>query len=233
MKNNREYELLLLLDKFIRSTKNGRRVQKSGKRIAKGTIRNYQELYRLLSVFSQKNEFRLRIKPAYRLSKKELKVEQNYWKKFYKRYTDFLYDDLDYYDNFVGSQIKLLRAFFNYVNDELLISTGNFQRLFYAHNEEIPVIVLSPERLNFLIHNKEFEAKLSWRLQKVKDIFVFGCTVALRVSDLMNLKQSNLEQINGRYYLSVRSQKTKTDTRVKLPQYAVDILGKYKLKKNK
>jgi hypothetical protein len=59
-------------------------------------------------------------------------------------------------------------------------------------------------------------------------IFVFGCTVDLRFSDLSKLKKQNIETRDGTTYLKVRSQKTATDTMVKLPPHAIDILHKYK-----
>lgn len=223
----KEYPLLDLLDRFISDSKRRKRVQKSGKVITAGTIENYKGLRKLLTDFVEKTNFPLRIRPANKLHAREMKTEKNYWKKFYQRFTDYLYSDLDGYDNFVGTQIKLLRSFFNYVNTELLINTGTFHRSFYARSEEIQIVVLTPERLNYLITSKELEEKLSKRLKVVKDIFVFGCTVALRYSDLMKLTRDNLEWINEEVYLNVQSQKTQTYTRVLLPQYAVEITGKY------
>lgn len=62
--------------------------------------------------------------------------------------------------------------------------------------------------------------------------FVFGCTVALRVSDLLSLKKENIRIVNEYNYLAVRSLKTATDSLVKLPPYAVEIIQRYdKLKK--
>src|SRR5262249_43822283 len=49
----------------------------------------------------------------------------------------------------------------------------------------------------------------------------------LRVSDLLTLKKSNIRITNGQYYLTVRSKKTATDTLVRLPEYAVEILQRY------
>jgi site-specific recombinase XerD len=70
-------------------------------------------------------------------------------------------------------------------------------------------------------------------MKEVKDFFVFGCTVALRFSDLVTLRKSNTRVMNGQHYLSVRSIKTDTDTLVKLPSYAVEIINRYsKLKKS-
>lgn len=226
----REYDLLELFQKFISANKRGRRLQKNGKRLKADTITNYGHLYRLLSDFSARKEFRLRIRSVSRLNKKELKTERNYWEKFYRKFTDYLYNDLDHYDNYVGMQSKHLRSFMNWLNDKMTLNVGNFHHVFYTRSEEIQIVVLSPERLNYLIHAKELEEKMPERLVKAKDIFIFGCTVALRFSDLMSLKPTNLEQSGGNWYLHVQSKKTQAFTRVKLPAYAVSILDKYKSK---
>ncbi len=72
---------------------------------------------------------------------------------------------------------------------------------------------------------------LPYRLKVSKDIFVFGCTVGLRVSDLFALTRSNLERVYDDYYIKVSSKKTKITTRVKIPDFAIEILTKYQ--KNK
>lgn len=158
---------------------------------------------------------------------RELHTERNYWKKFYRAFTDYLYNEIKCFDNYAGSNVKNIRVFFNYLNKDLGLGIGEFHKLFYVRRESTPVLTLLPEELNFLISNKEFEASLSPFLQKAKDVFVFGCTVALRVSDLVGLSMANLRQANGQYYLVVRSVKTATDTLIKLPGYAVAIISKY------
>lgn len=226
----KDYDLLQLLQKFIGASRKGKRLQKNGKRLKEGTVDNYTYLYKLLSNFSSQKQFPLRIRSVSRLNSKDMLAEQNYWTKFYKKFSDYLYDDLDLYDNYVGMQSRYLRSFMNYLNNRLALNVGNFHQLFYTRNEEIQIVVLSPERLNYLIHARELEEKLPYRLQKIKDIFVFGCTVALRYSDLISLKPTNLELIGNTWYLNVLSKKTQTFTRVKLPGYAVIILEKYKTK---
>jgi len=67
----------------------------------------------------------------------------------------------------------------------------------------------------------------------IRDIFVFGCTVALRVSDLLSLGENNIIKQKNQYYIRVKSQKTETYTTVLLPDYAVEIVKKYKKIKNK
>lgn len=70
-------------------------------------------------------------------------------------------------------------------------------------------------------------------MREVKDFFVFGCTVALRFSDLKNLTAANIRVANGRSYLVVRSKKTATDSLVRLPDYAVEIIHRYSAPKKK
>jgi integrase len=215
-------------DRFVKSSFNGKRLQKNGKRLRQSSAENYIYLRKLLHDFATGKKFPLRIRAAAKTGKRDFTAEKNYWKKFYKKFTDYLYNDLGHFDNYVGNNIKMLRVFFNYLNQENGMKTGEFHKLFYVRKEEIPIITLLPEQLNFLIYNEEFESGLTSSLQTTKDIFVVGCTVALRVSDLMNLKPANLEKAGEHYYLKVTSKKTQTFTRIRLPSYCVRILHKYK-----
>ena len=228
--NLKPLNFIELLNQFINECSRGKHLQKNGKRLTNASIDNYRYLRQLIWNFTIAKNFDLRLLPVNKMNKRQFIKEKNYWKKFYKKFTDYLYHDLNVYDNYVGSNIKLLRVFFNYLNEEKGINVGNFHKSFYVCKEEIPIITLLPEQLNYLIYNKEFASNLSERLRKTKDVFVFGCTVALRVSDIMSLKRFNLEQMNGQYYLKVISRKTETLTRIKLPDYAVAILKKYKNK---
>ncbi len=227
-----KYDFLKLFDKFISETNNGKRVQKNGKRIRASSLKNYFYLRKLLFDFSSDKNFPLHISSLNSLKKREIQSEKKYWKSFYKSFSDYLYDDLNLFDNYVGSCMKRLRAFFNYLNDEKEMSVGNFHKGFFIQSEEIEIITLLPEQLNFLIFDKEFENNLPEHLQRTKDAFTFGCTVALRVSDLFKITFSNVEKVNDKNYLKVISQKTSTFTRVLLPDYAVDIINKYRSNKS-
>lgn len=230
---NKEHSFFDLYNRFIADSKKGKRVQPNGKRISEGTIKSYEYTGKVIRGFCDKKAFTLRIKSSRFLNSREAEAEKNYWKKFYKHFTDYLYTTCGYFDNYVGLIIKNIKAFFNYLNKELVMAVGNFHKQFYVRKEEIGILTLMPEELNYLVFNKEFEQSLSSRMTEVKDVFVFGCTVALRVSDLLSLKKSSLRVINNQHYLAVRSQKTETDTLVKLPGYAVAILHKYNLRKGK
>lgn len=222
-----QYPLLPLFRRYVNDLKKGRHVQNNGKRIKKGSIENYLFLEKLLTDFNREKQFELRVCILNAAKKKQFDEEQKYWKKFYHEFTNYLYDDLGHFDNYVGMITKLLRAFFNYLTSQKGLNIGSFHKNFYTPSEEVEIIVLSPERLNHLVYSKKLEGELSPELKNVKDVFVFGCAVALRFSDLMSLNHANIENINGRMYLKVLSKKTQTYTRVKLPEYAVAIAEKY------
>ena len=224
---NKKNDFFKLFDIFLKESEKGKRVQKNGRRVRDSSIKPYVYLRKLLFDFSVKKNFPLHIYSVASLKKRELQAEKKYWARFYTEFTDYLYKDCDCYDNYVGSNIKRLRAFFNYLNEEKEMGVGSFHKKFYAHSEEIEIITLIPEQLNFLIYNTEFEEALPEHLKQTKDMFVFGCTVALRVSDIFKLSKNNIESLNGKHYLKVRSQKTNTLTRIILPDYAMDIINKY------
>ncbi|GGD07497.1 tyrosine-type recombinase/integrase [Hyunsoonleella pacifica] len=224
--------LLPLFKQFIRDSETGKRLKKNGERITKGSINNYKYTFNNLQKFSIDTGFELRICDASKLNKRELRSEKNYWKKFYKNFTDYMYKN-GCFDNYVGANIKLIRTFFNYLKYDRDFPTGDFQHLFYVRKEDIDILVLSPEQLKFLIHDTEFENSLTPAIKRTKSIFVFGCTTGLRFSDIFNLTNKNFEQQNNDWYLKIKSQKTKTYSFIKLPEYAIDIYKTYKSKSSK
>lgn len=222
-----EYPLLPLLHQFINQLKKGKHLQKNGKRVKPASIRNYEYLELLLTRFSEYDNCKLILHNNTNLSKSQFEQEKKYWKDFYFRFTNYLYDELNHHDNYVGRVIKLLRCFLNYLIEEKGLNIGFHHKKFYAPSEEVDIVVLSPERLNYLIENVELEKQLPGELRKVKNVFVFGCAVALRYSDLMALTKSNVEVVNNRHYINIQSKKTGIYTKVKLPTFGVNILKKY------
>lgn len=218
--------IIPLFKQFIKETETGRRLKKNGERIKPTSIQNYYYVLNNLIQFSSDSKFELRICDASKLDKRELLSEKSYWKKFYQKFTEYMYKK-GCHDNYVGANIKVIRVFLNYLKNDKDMSTGDFQRLFYVRKEEIEIFVLSPEQLKFLIHDKEFEQCLLPSQLRVKDIFVFGCTTGLRYSDIFSLTNKNLEKAEDGWYLKLRSQKTKTFSFIKLPSYAISIFQKY------
>ncbi|MFN8243019.1 MAG: tyrosine-type recombinase/integrase [Ferruginibacter sp.] len=224
----KEYPLIPLFEKFISQSFKGRRLKPDGSRIKPQTVTNYTYVLRYLQEYEQKNELELRVKMINGNNKRVFTAERNYWKRFYQQFTQFLYQEKNCYDNYVGTVIKIIRMFFNYLNKDLAIPTGPFYKNFYVCRENIPVVTLLPGQLQFLINDKAFDERLTKPLRKAKNIFVFGCTVALRASDLFSIRFTDIEKLDSGYYLPVTTQKTGTAVRIKLPAYAVEIIETFK-----
>ena len=170
----------------------------------------------------------VRIKVLKGENKRLFQSERNYWRKFYERFTHFLYHTKNCFDNYVGTVIKTIRIFFNWLNIQKGIKTGDFYKGFYVCREEVPIVTLMPQQLRYLINDAAFHETLPAPLQKAKAIFVFGCTVALRVSDLFAIKFSDLEMVGLATYLPVKTIKTGAVVRIKLPSYAVQIVEHFR-----
>lgn len=224
----KEYLIIPLFERFIKDSIKGKRLKADGSRIRPQTIENYIYVQRYLNEFELFSNSRIRIKIVNSSNKRQVLAEKKYWKKFYLNFTNYLYMNKGCFDNYVGAVIKTIRVFFNYLNRELAISTGEFYKSFYISKEEVPIVTLLPEQLQFLVSNTEFYNGLTKPLQKAKDIFVFGCSVALRVSDLFALKFSDIQEIGKDSYLSINTIKTNTIVRIKLPDYAILIVKKFK-----
>lgn len=231
LKKRTECSVSYMFRKFILDSKSGKRLQPNGKRYSPGTIKNYESTEKLLLEFSKSRSFPLRIYMVSQLNSREIDRERTYWTRFHRMFSSYLYDDLKFYDNHAGQQIKNVKVFFNYLNKQYGFGLVDIQKIFYVRKEEIRIYPLLPEELNYLIYDQAFSDRLKPRMKQVKDFFVFGCTVGLRVSDLFALKRSNVRINNGQHYLSVRSIKTNLDTLIKLPQYAVEILDRYEKSK--
>ena len=108
-----EEQFFGLLNDMITETQNGVRTKKNGQRIGSGSVRMYRCLERSLREFSEQSSFRLKIYIDQNLNYKEKVAAKKYYAKFYMKYTNFLYKKKDFYDNYVGSLMKLLRAFFS------------------------------------------------------------------------------------------------------------------------
>lgn len=223
-----EYLIIPLFEQFIKDSFKGKRLKPDGSKIKPQTVNNYKYVLRYLQEYENSFEIVLRIKLYKGINKRSFLIERNYWKKFHLKFTTFLYTKKNCFDNYVGTVIKTIRIFFNYLNRERGIITGDYYKSFYVCREEIPIVTLMPAQLQFLINNKEFEDTLTKPLLKSKAVFVFGCTVALRVSDLFSIKFSDIQRVGKVYYLQVKTIKTGTVVRIKLPGYALDIIEQFK-----
>jgi integrase len=212
---------------FISASKKGRRLKYGTKKLTPGTIKQYECVLKLLREYETKFNCSLRIA----LLKKQLlpviKKEKKYWTTFFRNFSTFLYEEKNCYDEYVGSVFKVIRTFFNYLLDDKQLPVGNFHKLFRIATEQTTPVILQPQQLKFLITDKEFETSLPLNLRRTKDIFVFGCTVGLRYSDLMRLRKEHVINSPEGKYLLIHTKKTGTEVRLPLPDYLLAIIDKY------
>lgn len=205
MNQKKDYlSIVSLYEKFLSESEKGRRLQKNGAVIGTSTLRQYNAVLTNLKTFEINSKRQWLFTTQYKNSKTAFAREKKHYKNFYFNYTDFLYGK-GCNDNYVGHQIKHLRTLFNYLIHSKGYEMGVFYKDFYARREEIPVIVLNMEQLRFLIKDKPFENNLPENLKVTKDIFVVGCCVGLRFSDLMNLQKRNVETFNESTYIINKS----------------------------
>lgn len=231
MKNNsRQLLLIPEFQKFITASSSGRRLMPSGKKVRKGTIQQYHCVLLLLEEFQTQLKEPLRILILHRSSLRTIQKEKNYWSRFFKSFTNFLYKEKKCYDQYTGAVLKVIKTFFHYLSIEKSLPVGEFHKKFRVPSEHFTPVILSPEQLRVLIGDKDFEHSLLRSLQRTKDIFVFGCTVGLRFMDLMQLKKTNLQFTPDGVYVVLNTQKTGTEVKIPLPGYAIDIVKKYENK---
>jgi len=132
------------------------------------------------------------------------------------------------YDQYAGTVFKVIKVFFRYLLLEKALPVGEFYKRFRVPVRRYNPVILSPMQLRFLITDTEFGRSLSPSLKRVKDIFVFGCTVALRYSDLMRLRKTNIQDGEEGVYVVLHTGKTGSEIRVPLPVYARDIISRYR-----
>lgn len=92
-----------LFETFIKETVNGKRRKLNGERIKPQSYRTYYYVLKLLIEYEQFCGAPLRINTNIRNNMRLLLQERNYWKRFYRNFSDFLYTQKGYYDNFTGS----------------------------------------------------------------------------------------------------------------------------------
>lgn len=219
----KQIPLISQFEKFINATSSGRRCKLSGERIKSSTIENYRNVQKLLNEFEQYSGKELLIFYNTGHNTRIMQKEKKYWAGFYREFTLFLYKTKGCHDNFCGHVFKIIKCFFRYLKKEKLENLNTYYESFFVKREDIRIISLLPEQLSFLILDKQFHEQLKPALRKTKDVFVFGCTTALRFSDLLNLRVRNLEKINDEYFLDYMSLKTATPVKTKLPLFAAAI----------
>jgi integrase len=223
MKTQKSFDLLLVMERFIRVSACGRRRKPDGDRISRGTIVNYRNTYRLLDTFCREKQVHWEVDTSLRISATRFRQRKAYWERFWRQFSDFLYAR-GYADNYVANIFKILRAVLRYLHHQYGYTENQFLPYRWVRNYHPDFQVIGREQLQALLSDRSLYKKLSPRLRRIRKIMIAGCLTALRASDLLNLRSRNIIDKENRQWLEVRSKKTKHHTRMLMPSDLAEIL---------
>jgi integrase len=137
---------------------------------------------------------------------------------FFENLRHYAFEERRIGDNYFAKIIAVLKTFLHWAFERDYIKNQTFKK-FKATERETEIICLTHEEF-MTLYNHPFRSK---RLDRVRDVFVFGCSTGLRFSDLISLKPSN---IHGDFIVK-NIQKTKENSMIPLNKYSIGILKKY------
>ena len=227
MQNKRApINILSAYAEFLKAAKYKDQKLNFGRKRRNSTLMNYVVIQNHLKTFIEIKPELGHIPWVKSKSFRELNTTNKFWKKFGTAYIKYL-QVRSYGVNYIGLHMKVMRTFLRWLETHKNVGLGEYKCVFVLLKEETPIITLSITHLHQLMSDT-FLNSLPFHLHKTAKLMLFGCTVGLRYSDLISLTYRNIEKRDGAVYLVQRSQKTDTDTRIKLPDYAIEILKTFK-----
>ena len=191
-----EHDVFEKFDEFIEVSKNQRAVS---------TIRKNKTTINQIRKFCQEKKINLTF--------------DDFDLTFDERFKDFLINDLKLTNNTVAKHYKTLKVFLNWAVEKGYTSNLEFRKL-KAKVVDGEIYFLTWDELM-----KLFEMEIeNNRLQRVRDIFCFGCFTGLRFSDILNLKQENI--VNDT--IIAKTLKTGSNTIIPLNKFSRIIYDRYK-----
>jgi integrase len=138
---------------------------------------------------------------------------------FYDQFQNYLIQEAGLANNSIGTQIKDLKAFLNYVKKRGVIVSADLSD-FKVLREKPVIVYLSQKELQTL-YTYDFSKNQS--LEIARDLFVLQSQTGFRYSDLSRL---GIQHLDGNM-LRMKAHKTKKDVKVPLTPIAAAILKKY------
>lgn len=187
-----------LYDAFIEESKGLR---------AYNTIKQHRTAYNHLKAFEKTTKYKITLE----------RINLN----FYSKFVSFLINEKGHNPNSIGDTIKNIKIFLGDLTDKGINTNLIFRdKKFKKPSSPVEIITLTQAELDRLFL---LDLSKNKRLEKVRDLFVLGCTTGLRFSDLANLKPENIKDD----ILEIVTIKTKDKLEVPINAYTQQILEKY------
>ena len=128
----------------------------------------------------------------------------------------------EYLNNTVVKYLRSFRGFLNWCKDEKRMYYSGNAKFENMQENEIDIIYLTKEHLDQLRNTPMLDS----RLDRVKDVFLFGCYTSMRYQDIKNLKKIDVREADFRFYIS-KGKHTTWQANPLIPQTKA-LLEKYK-----
>ncbi len=142
---------------------------------------------------------------------------------FYDGFKNWLLKEKGQKNDTVNKRLKTLKTFMRYCANFELFDVADLPKMKMLESKPSTKIALNEDEVAQLW---EYDFSKNERLEKVRDLFVFGCATGLRESDIQNLKKANIKD-DTIYFNAI---KTSTDLEIPLNKYSKAILEKYDYK---
>jgi integrase len=178
-----------------------------GKEWSNSTIARYQNIRNILLKFEKEKNFILTFS----------KIDDN----FHREFTSFCMDSLNHINTTYARNLGLFKTFMYWALKNKLTFNSSFIEFKKVDKVITNQIALTIEDLNKLMdHNFK-----TFKLEKVRDVFVFQCLTGMRFGELSLISKSNI--INDTFILKEDKDKNKKTREIPLTKLSKYILEKY------
>lgn len=211
MKRDREAKdkpsLFMVIDRFV----SGYYKKRGEIEKAKGTLQNYRAAKLHLEGFEKKTGYRIDFDTITR--------------PFFKEYTKYLRNTLKLKRNTIAKSITFLKVFMGQgVSEGYTTNLEYKHHEFYYASEETDAVYLKESEIDTLF-NYDAGTPAS---NNIKDLFVAGCWLSLRYSDLQNIKPFNIIEEGGEVFIKMKMKKTGDEVIVPCHPTVLKVMEKYK-----
>lgn len=202
------FTFLGYLREMIEQSKKGIRIHpKSGKPIAKDTIKTYTTTLTHLETF-EKHRRKL-------IQFNDINLD------FYEDYKSYLIKKKQFSNNTIGKHFQIIKLVMNEATDRGITSNLAYKsRRFFVIRENTDNVFLTEKEIEAMA-KKDFSKQRN--LDITRDLFVIGCMTGLRYSDFNNIQPEQIE--NG--FISVTQDKTGGKIVIPVHPLVKQILVKY------
>lgn len=126
-------------------------------------------------------------------------------------------------DNTINKRVQCFKAFMNYIEEEDVFTFKKSASKFKVGKTPSTHIALSTGDL-MLLKNLDLESN---KEQKILDLFILNCFLAMSYSDLRKFDTSNIQNKDGNLVYIYKRSKSRVECVVPLKKTALEILEKY------